>query len=406
MENQQAERYFAEQLLPWFRENKRDLPWRKNKNPYYVWVSEVMLQQTRVDTVIPYFNRFIERFPTLDALAEADEEEVLKCWEGLGYYSRARNLHQAVKDVKQRYGSVIPNEREQIMSLKGVGSYTAGAILSIAYGLPEPAVDGNVMRVLSRYFLITDDISKARTRVQMEERLRRIIPKEHAGDFTESMMELGALICTPRSPDCINCPIHLHCAAKRAGVVESLPIKMRAKPPRPEKRVVAWIQIGDEENRQFLIRKRPEQGLLANMWELPNYSLSSGFPLAPESDLHRQNDRNDEIDRMYGESLRRSLLHEDGIRVQPGERIMETTHTFSHLHWELYVYQCSLSSDMSDRSMDEADARYRWIRYDEIESYVFPNAFLKIIEQVAEKVEYMIDERKNRKIKRNNLSQK
>ncbi|HEY0827636.1 MAG TPA: A/G-specific adenine glycosylase, partial [Bacilli bacterium] len=162
------QQYFSINLLKWFQTNQRDLPWRRTKNPYHIWVSEIMLQQTRVDTVIPYFYRFIEQFPTIDALAEAPEENVLKAWEGLGYYSRARNLQTAVREVKERYGGVVPSDKEEISTLRGVGPYTAGAILSIAYNQPEPAVDGNVMRVLSRYFLIEEDIMKGSTRVLME----------------------------------------------------------------------------------------------------------------------------------------------------------------------------------------------------------------------------------------------
>lgn len=165
---QDTKLFFSRNLLEWYHGQKRDLPWRRHRNPYYIWISEIMLQQTRVDTVIPYFNRFIERFPTVESLADAPEEDVLKCWEGLGYYSRARNLQHAARQVKEQYGGMVPNDRDAVFSLKGVGPYTAGAILSIAFNRPEPAVDGNVMRVLSRYFLMEDDIAKGPTRVKME----------------------------------------------------------------------------------------------------------------------------------------------------------------------------------------------------------------------------------------------
>lgn len=173
----EAKQYFSYHLLEWYQGQKRDLPWRRHRNPYYIWISEIMLQQTRVDTVIPYFNRFIERFPTVESLADAPEEDVLKCWEGLGYYSRARNIQHAAKQVKELYGGQVPNDRDAVFSLKGVGPYTAGAILSIAFNRPEPAVDGNVMRVLSRYFLIEDDIAKGPTRVKMERLAAELIPE-------------------------------------------------------------------------------------------------------------------------------------------------------------------------------------------------------------------------------------
>lgn len=217
---------FQADLLNWYDQNKRDLPWRRERDPYRIWVSEIMLQQTKVDTVIPYYERFMSLFPTLDALADAEEETVLKAWEGLGYYSRARNLHQAVKEVKETYNSKVP-DTEEIHNLRGVGPYTAGAILSIAYGIPAPAVDGNVMRVLSRIFLIEDDIGKATTRKKFEALVNQIISTDKPSDFNQALMELGALICTPRSPSCLLCPVQSHCTGREAGIHESLPVKMK-----------------------------------------------------------------------------------------------------------------------------------------------------------------------------------
>ena len=204
---------FREDLISWFEEEKRDLPWRQDQDPYKVWVSEIMLQQTRVDTVIPYFNRFIDQFPNIEALSMAEEEKVLKAWEGLGYYSRARNLHSAVKEVQEKYGGKVPDEPKKISSLKGVGPYTAGAILSIAYGVPEPAVDGNVMRVLSRILWIEDDIAKPATRKIFEEAVRKMISQENPSYFNQALMELGAMVCTPTSPSCLLCPVREHCIA-------------------------------------------------------------------------------------------------------------------------------------------------------------------------------------------------
>ncbi|WP_069188328.1 A/G-specific adenine glycosylase, partial [Paenibacillus sp. GM2] len=238
-ESKESKLYFSKELLGWYETAKRDLPWRRHRNPYYIWVSEIMLQQTRVDTVIPYFQRFIERFPTIQALAEAPEEEVLKCWEGLGYYSRARNLQAAARQVMERHDGIVPDNKKDVSALKGVGPYTSGAILSIAYNQPEPAVDGNVMRVLSRYFLIEEDIMKIGTRTLMEDLATELIPPGRAGDFNQALMELGALICTPKSPQCLICPVMVHCAGRLEGAEDRLPVKSKAKPPRPEYRLVA-----------------------------------------------------------------------------------------------------------------------------------------------------------------------
>lgn len=327
---QDTKLFFSRNLLEWYHGQKRDLPWRRHRNPYYIWISEIMLQQTRVDTVIPYFNRFIERFPTVESLADAPEEDVLKCWEGLGYYSRARNLQHAARQVKEQYGGMVPNDRDAIFSLKGVGPYTAGAILSIAFNRPEPAVDGNVMRVLSRYFLMEDDIAKGPTRVKMERLAAELIPEGEASHFNQALMELGALVCTPKSPRCLPCPVMEHCAARLAGCETSLPVKTKAKPPRPEERLAALVTGRGEHAGRVLIRQRPSSGLLARMWELPHWPAppaegGASAALLPEAAA---------LDR-----LRRSL-RQAGIFARPEEHWMAAEHTFSHIVWTLQVYRC------------------------------------------------------------------
>ncbi|OMF24682.1 A/G-specific adenine glycosylase [Paenibacillus sp. FSL H8-0259] len=329
-EQQEAKSYFSRNLLEWYHGQKRDLPWRRHRNPYYIWISEIMLQQTRVDTVIPYFNRFIERFPTVESLADAPEEDVLKCWEGLGYYSRARNLQHAAKQVKEEYGGQVPNDRDAVFGLKGVGPYTAGAILSIAFNRPEPAVDGNVMRVLSRYFLIEDDIAKGPTRVKMERLAAELIPEGEASHFNQALMELGALICTPKSPRCLPCPVMEHCSARLAGCETSLPVKTKAKPPRPEERLAALIEGRGGHAGRVLIRQRPSSGLLARMWELPHWPAppaegGASAALLPETAAQ--------------DRLRRSLL-QAGIFARPEGHWMAAEHTFSHIVWTLQVYRC------------------------------------------------------------------
>jgi A/G-specific adenine glycosylase len=260
------------ELLEWYRLNKRDLPWRKVRDPYKIWVSEIMLQQTRVDTVIPYYERFIERFPDPWTLASAPEEEVVKAWEGLGYYSRVRNFHSAVKEVVASYGGKVPDDSEMISKLKGIGSYTAGAILSIAYGKKVPAVDGNVMRVFSRLFAIEDDIASSKTRKKMEAIAWRLVPDDVPGDFNQALMELGALICTPSSPQCLFCPIRPACDAFERGLERTLPRKKKQKPPKREHVAFARFMSGGK----LLLEKRSEVGLLAGMWGLPTIKVPKG----------------------------------------------------------------------------------------------------------------------------------
>jgi A/G-specific adenine glycosylase len=326
-----------------------------------------MLQQTRVETVIPFFNRFMELFPTVDKLADAPEEQVLKAWEGLGYYSRARNLQAAARDVRDHFGGIVPDTPDGISSLKGVGPYTAGAILSIAYNLPEPAVDGNVMRVLSRYFLLEEDIAKPSTRIGIEKLARSLIPAGEAGGFNQALMELGATICTPKSPHCLPCPVMEHCAARLAGRAEELPLKAKAKPPRPEHRAVALVEGTGANAGRILVRQRPADGLLARMWELPHVQL-------PEELLAGGGDAREGISaaaaspgqgrgrgaarrprglaaggaaaasaEAHGRAmgfLAATLAAEDGAAVLPVEWLMDAEHLFSHIRWDLGVYRC------------------------------------------------------------------
>lgn len=346
-EQQEVKLFFSTNLLEWYKVQKRDLPWRRHRNPYYIWISEIMLQQTRVDTVIPYFNRFIERFPTVESLADAPEEDVLKCWEGLGYYSRARNLQHAARQVKELHGGEVPNDRDAVFGLKGVGPYTAGAILSIAFNRPEPAVDGNVMRVLSRYFLLEDDIAKVPTRVKMERLAAELIPEGEASHFNQALMELGALICTPKSPRCLICPVMEHCAARLAGCETSLPVKTKAKPPRPEERLAALVTGSGEHAGRVLIRQRPQSGLLARMWELPHWpappadgGVSGALPEAAALDR-----------------LRRSL-RQAGILARPEGHWTAAEHTFSHIVWTLQVYICREEDALAQPLAAEARASY------------------------------------------------
>jgi len=345
-------------LIGWFEEEQRELPWRKDKNPYKIWVSEIMLQQTRVDTVIPYFNRFIEQFPTIQALAKAEEDKVLKAWEGLGYYSRARNLQSAVKEVHEKYNGQVPNNQKEISTLKGVGPYTAGAILSIAYGIPEPAVDGNVMRVLARILSIWEDIAKPATRKVFEEAVRRIISHENPSSFNQALMELGALICTPTSPSCLLCPVREHCHAFHEGTASELPIKTKNNKQKNVQIVAAVLENNDG---KILIHKRPKTGLLANLWEFPNVEVH--LPYINEKD-----------------HLKESVQSLYGAEIQVSEMIGQIEHVFSHLTWNINAYKGKVQSIINET--DEL----KLVTIKEIEEYAFSVSHQKIFRHFVAKV--------------------
>lgn len=347
---------FQTDLIEWFEMEMRDLPWRKDQDPYKVWVSEVMLQQTRVDTVIPYFTRFLEKFPSIEVLANADEDQVLKAWEGLGYYSRVRNLQTAVKEVHEKYEGQVPDDPKEISTLKGVGPYTAGAILSIAYGKPEPAVDGNVMRVLSRILLIWDDIAKPSSRKIFETAVRSLISHEKPSYFNQALMELGALICTPTSPSCLLCPVRDHCQAFEAGVQNELPVKTKKKKQRPVELVSAVLK--DEQNR-MLIRKRPESGLLANMWEFPSAEVSLGY-------------------RSEKEQFKEYFQEEYQVNLSLGDMVGRIEHVFSHLIWNIHVFTGKLHGDIQE------GPGLKLVKAEELEEYAFPVSHQKIIKQFIE----------------------
>ncbi|RJS61602.1 A/G-specific adenine glycosylase [Bacillus sp. PK3_68] len=350
-------RQFQQDLLHWYKEEKRDLPWRKDQDPYKVWVSEIMLQQTRVDTVIPYFENFIKQFPTIEALAKADEDQVLKAWEGLGYYSRVRNLQAAVREVHEQYGGKVPDTKEKISSLKGVGPYTSGAILSIAYGVPEPAVDGNVMRVLSRILSIWEDIAKASSRKIFEEAIRQLISREDPSSFNQALMELGALICTPSSPSCLLCPVREHCCAFQEGTIHELPVKTKKKTMRHVHLAAAVVKTEKDE---VIIQKRPSEGLLANLWEFPNTELSGmGSPKVELELFLRQ---------VYG--LEVQLDSEPFAKIQ---------HVFSHLTWDIDVYGGTVS--IADLKRENS----RLVKAEEVEKYAFSVSHQKIWKKARQK---------------------
>lgn len=308
---------FQRDLIEWYEENKRDLPWRRTTDPYKIWVSEIMLQQTKVDTVIPYYQRFIARFPTPAALAEAEEQLVLKEWEGLGYYSRAKNLQHAAREVVETYGGKVPEKPEQLGTLKGIGPYTKGAILSIAFNQPEPAVDGNVLRVFSRVFKIEKNIAILRVKQEFEQYVRKVIPAENPSSFNQAVMELGAIVCLPKSPQCLLCPVQVHCKAFASGMEKDLPIKSKQK---KQKNVTYIVLLIKNEKNEYAVEKRKSTGLLANMWQ---------FLMVP-------------IDEIGIDHIENWVYGEYGIRIELKEKKGKLKHVFSHLIWHMDIYEAKL----------------------------------------------------------------
>lgn len=298
-------------LLDFYAQNKRDLPWRRTRDPYAIWVSEVMLQQTRVETVIAYYSRFLSALPTVKDLAQASDEQLHKLWQGLGYYSRVRNLRKGAAQVCERFDGKIPCEKDDLLSLCGVGSYTAGAIASIAFGKAEPAVDGNVLRVLARFLADERNVLDPKTKESMENALKPVIPPEKAGDFTQSLIELGALVCVPQNPRCDRCPIASLCEAKRQGLCGILPTRYKNNTKKEEKKTVFLI----ENDAGLLLAKRPEEGLLAGLWELPNQ----------EGHL--------------SEEKAVAALEGMGVRVLSLSKLKEARHVFTHKIWHMTGYK-------------------------------------------------------------------
>lgn len=343
-----------EPLLSWFVGHARVLPWREEPTPYRVWVSEIMLQQTRVEAVKPYFERFTKALPDVQALAECPEDELLKLWEGLGYYNRVRNMQKAASQVMEDYGGELPADYNELLKLKGIGHYTAGAIASIAYGKSVPAVDGNVLRVITRVTADDTDIMKQSFRGQMEEallmamkdvaispELRKELPRENMpGALNQALMELGATVCIPNgAPLCEECPWNQMCLAKREGRIAEIPVKSKAKARRIEERTVLILRDGDK----VAIRKRPKKGLLAGLYELPNLegSLTSEEVLAKVKEMQ------------YAP-----------IRIQ---ELTEAKHIFSHIEWHMKGYailveEAGLSEEVEDDLVfvdaEDASARY------------------------------------------------
>lgn len=339
METAEQISYLPQLLVPWYAANKRELPWRKDREPYHVWLSEIMLQQTRVQAVINYYKRFLAAYPDLKSLANAEPEKLNKLWEGLGYYSRVRNMQAAAKQIMSTYGGKFPDSYEELQTLKGIGAYTAGAIASICFEQPTPAVDGNVLRVIARVCADTRPINEEKTKTAVREALSAVYPKGQCGDFTQSLMELGATICVPNgAPNCTQCPLNQICKSMTGGW-RTYPVKAQKKPRKVEEKTVYILECDGA----IAVSKRKETGLLAGLWELPN----------TEGIL----------------SVEDALQQAEAWKVHPTQIIktVERTHIFTHVEWRMYGVYIRCRTRAARFSW--ADARQRK------EQFALPTAF-------------------------------
>lgn len=339
-------------LSQWFEAEARDLPWRKTQDPYLIWISEIMLQQTRVDQGLPYYHRFTKAFPALKDLADAPLDAVLKQWEGLGYYTRARNLHKAARHVMREYNGELPRQAELLQLLPGIGPYTAGAIASIAFGENVPVVDGNVSRVIARLFNIETSLEEAVTTKRLWELAATLLPRREPGAFNEAMMELGARVCTPRNPSCLECPFSSHCVALAKRVQEQRPVRKKKKAVPHHEIVVAAIS----RDGAYLIAKRPPEGLLGGLWEFPGGKVGPG-------ERHQQ-------------ALERECLEELGIAVKVGGLVATVKHAYTHFKVTLNVYKCVVSKGTPKAKLH---SELRWASPQEFESFAFPKANHKFL---------------------------
>ena len=338
-------------LLTWYAASGRSLPWRNTCDPYAIWVSEIMLQQTQVKTVLPYFDRWMKRFPSIESFAHADLQTVLKAWEGLGYYARARNFHQAAQQIVRDHAGIFPTDLETVLTLPGIGRTTAGGILSAVFNQPLAILDGNVKRVLAR--LIALEIPPSKAMSQLWNISETLIDPENGRDFNQAVMDLGATVCTPRNPACLVCPWRSHCEAYNRGIQSELPMS-ETRAPIPHKQIgVAVIWNGQ----QILIDRRKAEGLLGGLWEFPGGKVEPG-----ETIEH---------------CIQREIQEELGIEIEVGDRFIVVDHTYTHFRVTLNVHHCNyVSGEPQAIECDEI----RWVTIDELPQFPFPKANLKIIE--------------------------
>lgn len=329
-------------LLNWYNKHKRILPWRDHPDPYAVWVSEIMLQQTRVETVIPYFEKWMKLFPTIKKLAKANEQDVLNAWEGLGYYSRARNLHKSAKVVAEKFNGELPRNLDDLKSLAGIGKYTVGAIASMAFGMDEATLDGNLRRIFSRLFDVKEFADSPAGEKILWSLARENLPKGKAGDYNQALMDLGSTICLPKNPKCLLCPLIQICEARKKGVQELRPI-LKPKKKTPQYIDVAVVVLRRDE---VLLNQRPADGLLANMWEFPNARLAEAAVLGG----------------VKSKEIVKSLKAQTKIQVKQKEALGIVNHAYTHFKVSVHVYQCDLISIPKNKKL-------KWVKVKDLENY-------------------------------------
>lgn len=349
-------RTFAPRLLEWYRREQRDLPWRRTRDPYRIWISEVLLQQTQVTTVIPYYERLLARFPDVEALANARLDDVLKVWEGAGYYARARNLHRAAREIVNERNGKFPRTVEGLLKLPGIGRYTAGAIASIAFKRDVPALDGNAIRVLCRHFGIREDPKTNAVRAQLEELATELIPQGQARDFNQALMELGARVCVARNPRCEVCPLRRSCVARKLGLQNKLPYK-RAKNKAPHYEIGVGVL---RKRGRILIQQRKPEGLLGGLWEFPGGKRERGESIK------------DCIAREFEEELCVYIIVRDELAV--------IEHAYSHFSITLHAFNCEY---VSGRIQLRSASAFKWVRPRELKEYAFPAANRKVIAKLS-----------------------
>ncbi|MCO4585930.1 A/G-specific adenine glycosylase [Streptococcus infantarius subsp. infantarius] len=363
---------FRRTLLNWYDNEKRDLPWRRTKNPYFIWISEIMLQQTQVVTVIPYYERFLEWFPTIEDLANAPEDKLLKVWEGLGYYSRVRNMQKAAQEIMVKFDGVFPDNHKDILSLKGIGPYTAGAISSIAFGLAEPAVDGNVMRVMARLFEVNYDIGEPKNRKIFQAIMEILIDPERPGDFNQALMDLGTDIESAKNPRPDESPIRFFSAAYLHGTYDKYPIKLPKKKPKPLQLQAFVIQNNGGD---FLLEKNLDGRLLGGFWSFP--IVETDF-IGQQLDLFEKNTAS-------LKTVSQKALFEKDYQVTPDwtkREFSPVKHTFSHQKWTIELIEGMVTSDEVSK-----DKELRWVSLDQLQDYPMATPQKKMLAEYLKKID-------------------
>jgi len=347
---------FQYKILTWYKEYRREMPWREDPLPYRIWISEIMLQQTRVDTVIPYFNSFMEKYPTIESLASSDEDELMKYWEGLGYYSRIRNIRETAVNIVTNYNAKIPETYDELLKLKGIGEYTAGAIASEAFGQKVPAVDGNVFRVFARLTAQEDDLRDLKFQKKLKEAVKTVLPEEQIGDFNQGLIELGALICIPKgSPKCGLCPVKDLCLSNKLNLQDKIPVKSKAKQRTVQEKTVFILQFQDK----FAVRKRDDQNLLAGLFEIPNFE---GFYTLDEARL---------------------VVEEMGFVVSDLHMIKDRKVIFTHIEWILQGYYVHVENEIEQYIFDTKENL--------IQKYTLATAFREYLNFMEEPQQLSLD---------------